>query len=137
MDSRGCKARVYHQRLLGMVTAPKLHVRTVMLGEHGTHISRDTVIHALDLGHHQPVPNVRQFLYQVPAIIFRYNPHLGCRSCACVQRDFPRVHTNDGGDNIREISGLQGLSTASQHVRSMAHSLLGLCPEVEGKERGD
>ena len=62
MDSRGRKARIYYQGLLGVVTTPKLCVRAVMLGKHGTHTLSDAIIHTLDLDYHQPIPNVRQLL---------------------------------------------------------------------------
>ena len=108
-----------------------------MLGKRGTHTLCDAIIHTLGLDYHQPIPNVRKFLYQVRSASFRCHPHLGHRSCACVLRDFPRVDTDDGDDYFREVPGLQGLPTTSQYVRSVAHPILGLCPEVEGEKGGD
>ena len=94
-------------------------------------------IHTSDIGYHQPVPDFCRFLYQVRAKLFRRYSYLGYRSWSCILRSFPGVDANDGGYHLREVSWLQGLSTASQHVRSVAYPLLGFRLAVEGKEGRD
>jgi len=98
------------------------------------HIPRDASIDTWNLDYHQPVPDVCQFLYEARTGFFRCHTSLGYRTFFRVLLSFPRVDTTHGNYHLREVPRIQGLSTASQYVRSVAYPLLGLRLAAEGKE---
>ena len=100
-------------------------------------MSRDASVHMRDLGCCQLVPDICKFLYENRTEYIQYHTPLGYRTCSRVLRGFPRINTVDGSYHVREVSGIQGLPTASQHVRSILHPRLGLHLAVEGKEGRD
>ena len=109
-----------------------------MLGKHArNHILWDASSHTWDLGYHQPIPDICQFLYEVRTELFQYHAALGYRTCTCTLCSFPRVDTNDGIYHFWKVPRIPGISTASQYVRSMAYPLLGLYLAIEGKEGRD
>ena len=88
----------------------------------------------LGLDYHQPVPDIFQFLYEVRTGLLQCHTPLGYRARFRVLCDFPRVDTVYGSYHFREVYRIQGLSTASQYVCSVAYPILGLRLAVEGKE---
>ena len=104
---------------------------------HRTHVTSDASIDTWDLDYHQSVPDIFQFLYEARIGLFRCYTSMGYRTCSCVLLSSPRVDTIHGGYHFREIPCIQGLSTTSQYVRSVAYPLLGLRLAVEGKEGRD
>lgn len=99
--------------------------------------SRDISVHRRDLGHCQPVPDICKFVYETRTEYLRYHTPLGYHTCSCALRNFSRIDTPDGNYHVREVSWIQGLPTAGQHVRSIVHPPLGLHLAVEGKEGRD